>query len=483
MKRFVLFIFTIFTSVSCSFPDFNSTTSETNNSNDGLSTPSNQDSSIINEPTTSDITIEPSNNSSNDDISSISSSISVAQELLSDTDFVSLDKWTIYPSDDTMKVLSHGNGELELLVDNSSASEYWSNQVLQNNLNLDQNNTYDISFKIKSSVERDIRFLIQSMDYSTMAYQQDIHLSAGQEYNFSVNTAITVTTSYLYGFMLGNVNGVLSSSHTITISNPSLQGKKTSPINSIGLDGTYDAPSNTHGDKTLVWNEEFNGTCLDSSKWSYEIGRGDWGWGNNEQQYYTNRSDNLEVSNGSLKIIAKKENYQNAEYTSARIITRGKYSFKYGYIETRLAAPSLNGIWPAFWMLGDSYITKGWPYCGEIDLMEAINYNNEVYSTLHWNQGSITGSYNPVEKGDHCTIDDRTQYHIYGYEWDSDSFKAYVDNQLFFHIVFNDDAGKDCFKENFYFLLNVAVGGQWPGYNIGDTFPQYMSVDYIRVYQ
>lgn len=483
MKRLVLLLFTTYSLVNCSIPDFYPLTSDMNDSGDILESSSYQDSSLIDEPTTSDSVIEPSSINSNDASSSVSSSINKVQELLLATDFSSLDKWNIYPTGDDMKVVSHGNGKLELLVTNASASEYWSNQVLQNNLNLAEDNIYDISFNIKSSVERDIRFMIQSMDYEVVAYQQDIHLVADQEYSFSVNTTITLTTSYLYGFMLGDINGVISSSHTITISNPSLQGKPSSQTNSVALDGTYDAPSNTHGDKTLVWNEEFNGTSLDSSKWSYEIGQGNWGWGNNEQQYYTNRSDNLEVSNGSLKIIAKKENYERAKYTSARIITRGKYSFKYGYIEARLAAPSLNGIWPAFWMLGDTFTTKGWPYCGEIDLMEAINNNNTVYSTLHWNQGSTSGDYKPIDRGDHCIIDDRTNFHIYGYEWDSESFKAYVDNRLFFHIVFKDDAGKDCFKEKFYFLLNVAVGGEWPGYNIGNTFPQYMSVDYIRVYQ
>ena len=142
--------------------------------------------------------------------------------------------------------------------------------------------------------------------------------------------------------------------------------------------------SPTTGSK-LVWSDEFNGNSIDTSKWGFEIGTGSNGWGNNEQQYYTNRSDNAYVADGALHIRAKKESYGGRNYTSARLNTNGKFTFTYGYVEARLALPSNQGIWPAFWMLGANIGSVGWPSCGEIDIMEAINAENKTYGTCHWN--------------------------------------------------------------------------------------------------
>ena len=230
---------------------------------------------------------------------------------------------------------------------------------------------------------------------------------------------------------------------------------------------------------TLVWSDEFNGNSIDTSKWGFEIGTGSNGWGNNEQQYYTNRSDNAYVADGALHIRAKKESYGGKNYTSARLNTNGKFTFTYGYVEARLALPSNQGIWPAFWMLGANIGSVGWPSCGEIDIMEAINAENKTYGTCHWNAnghaeyGKPTGNF------------DITQYHTYGLQWDNECIRFFVDGNKFYEMSIANNVGDtEEFHRPFYLLLNVAVGGNWPGFSINDSaFPQEMKVDYVRVYQ
>lgn len=229
----------------------------------------------------------------------------------------------------------------------------------------------------------------------------------------------------------------------------------------------------------LVWSDEFNGSSLNTSKWGYETGTGSWGWGNNEQQYYTDRRDNLYVSDGVLHIKAKRENYGGMNYTSARINTSGKFTFTYGYVEARMALPASSGIWPAFWMLGANIGSVGWPACGEIDIMEAVNAEYKTYATCHWNAnghaqyGKSTGNF------------DITQYHTYALAWDSNNIRMFVDGgQIYEMYIGNNSGDTDEFHRPFYLLLNVAVGGNWPGFSIDEgALPQEMKVDYVRVYQ
>lgn len=230
---------------------------------------------------------------------------------------------------------------------------------------------------------------------------------------------------------------------------------------------------------TLVWSDEFNGSSIDTSKWGYEIGTGSSGWGNNEQQYYTNRTDNAYVTDGALHIRAKKESYGGMNYTSARLNTNGKFTFKYGYVEARMALPSSQGIWPAFWMLGANIGSVGWPSCGEIDIMEAINTENKTYSTLHWNCNGH------AEYGLPSGNFDRTQYHTYGLQWDDQQIRMFVDGNKIYEMYIGNNAGDtEEFHRPFYLLFNVAVGGNWPGFSIdNNAFPQEMKVDYVRVYQ
>jgi len=233
-------------------------------------------------------------------------------------------------------------------------------------------------------------------------------------------------------------------------------------------------------DWMLVWSDEFNGTTLDESSWTRETGGG--GWGNNELQYYTERTVNSYLENGVLVIKAMQENYGGRNYTSARLKTQGKRFFKYGKIEARMRLPYGQGIWPAFWTLGESISSVGWPACGEIDIMEMLGHENfKSYGTTHWdNNGQHTyqgGSYS-LSSG---TFSD--SYHLFSIIWNEQSIRWYVDNNLFYTISITSPSMSEL-RENHFIILNVAVGGNWPGYPDPTTvFPQYMYIDYVRVYK
>ena len=202
----------------------------------------------------------------------------------------------------------------------------------------------------------------------------------------------------------------------------------------------------------LVWNDEFNGNALDTTKWDFDIGGN--GWGNNELEYYTNREENVYLSGGILHIRALKENYEGKEYTSARILTKRKYEFTYGYIEANISLPLGMGIWPAFWMLGQNFNEESWPTCGEIDIIEAINDESKVYSTLHWMADG------PAEYGDKSDVFDINNFHIYYLQWDEEYIRAGVDGIQHYEIYIKDGAGQTyAFHKPFFFILNVAVGG------------------------
>ena len=230
--------------------------------------------------------------------------------------------------------------------------------------------------------------------------------------------------------------------------------------------------------RQLVWSDEFDGNSLDKNKWTYETGSG--GWGNNEYEYYTDRTDNVSVSNGNLNITAKKESYEGSNYTSGRIKTVGKAEFKYGRIEAKIKMPSGNGLWPAFWMLGGNIDEVSWPRCGEIDIMEHINTESKVYGNVHWQ--SSTGYKNSGSNKDNIDV---TQYHAYAVDWDANNIIWTVDGNEFNRVSIGSgsDSMEEFHKKQFI-LFNMAVGGNWPGFTIDDSkMPATMSVDYVRVYQ
>jgi beta-glucanase (GH16 family) len=253
--------------------------------------------------------------------------------------------------------------------------------------------------------------------------------------------------------------------------------------NDVSVDDGYNTPLSYPGYQ-LVWNDEFDGNNISSDNWVFEIGTGCpnlCGWGNNELQYY--RQENARVNDGVLTIEARRENYSGSQYTSTRMKTQGKKSFMYGRIDVRALLPKGQGIWPAIWMLGDNITTIGWPKSGEIDIMEMIGGSGrekEVHGTLHWdnNGHAYTGGKYTRASG---TFAD--EYHVFTIIWDEISIKWYV-NDIKFHEINITPTHMTEFHEKFFFLLNIAVGGNWPGNpNESTVFPQQMKVDYIRVFQ
>ena len=239
--------------------------------------------------------------------------------------------------------------------------------------------------------------------------------------------------------------------------------------------------------RKLVWADEFTKPGLpDPARWAYETGGS--GFGNNELQYYTDRrAENARIEGGNLIIEARKENYQGKNYTSARLITKGKADWAYGRIEVRAKLPKGVGTWPAIWMLGQNISKVGWPLCGEIDIMEHVGFDEGVvHGTVH------TGAYNHrqhTEKGGLITISDVTMaFHVYAVEWTAEQINFLVDDKTYFSFDKKTNGNSEAqwpFDQPFYLLLNLAVGGNWGGQKgVDETiWPQRMEVDYVRVYQ
>lgn len=243
--------------------------------------------------------------------------------------------------------------------------------------------------------------------------------------------------------------------------------------------------SNVEPVAQYLWHDEFDGETIDTSKWTFEIGTGAGGWGNNEWEYYTSRKENAYIKDGVLHIRAQKEDYEGQKYTSARMLTKGKFSFKYGTVEARIALPTGKGIWPAFWMLGEIFDTVGWPACGEIDIIETINDENIVYGTHHWQYNGNHASYGNNTKDYYGTSKelDITQFHTYKMVWNEKLIAMYVDEFKYQEIdIESAKDGLEAFHKPQFFILNVAVAGNWPGFEVDDSqFPNEMLVDYIRV--
>lgn len=235
----------------------------------------------------------------------------------------------------------------------------------------------------------------------------------------------------------------------------------------------------------LVWSDEFLYNGLpDHSKWSYEIGGN--GWGNQEEQYYTNAdTNNAVVKDGMLNIIARKEKRENSEYTSARLVTKGKSSWTYGRIEARLKLPQGTGLWPAFWMLGSNIDKVGWPDCGEIDIMEHVGYQpDSSWGTIH------TKAFNHIkgtQKGAKTYLSHPyDRFHTYAIEWTKDAITFFVDGRQFFQFINEHKTKAEWpFDSPSYIILNLAVGGSLGGKNGVDPniFPATYLIDYVRVYQ
>lgn len=256
--------------------------------------------------------------------------------------------------------------------------------------------------------------------------------------------------------------------------------------------GQRAAPRGNDGAWVLAWSDEFNGPSgspADPAKWVLETGGG--GWGNHELEYYTSRPQNVSQQDGNLVIKAIPEKYTGTDgvtrdYTSARLKTQGKFAQAYGRLEARIKIPYGQGMWPAFWMLGEDIDKTGWPACGEIDIMENIGKEPSIiHGTMHGpgysGGGGLSSAYSLAKNRRFAD-----SFHVFAVEWEPNVVRFYCDGTLYKTRTPADlPAGKTwVFNKPFFILLNLAVGGNWPG-NPDETtvFPQKMLVDYVRVYE
>jgi beta-glucanase (GH16 family) len=288
------------------------------------------------------------------------------------------------------------------------------------------------------------------------------------------------------------------------------------PLTTLGA-GQHSTPQLSAPPKnfTLIWSDEFNGpngSRPDPSKWTYDLGGN--GWGNQELETYTNRPENAQIENGNLVISARKENFEGEdhlprEYTSARLKTQGLFARAYGRFEARIKIPAGQGIWPAFWLLGDNIATAGWPRCGEIDIMENIGKEpGKIHGSLHGPTSAGTATDITAAVSLDSGKDFAAAFHVYAVEWEPAAVRFYVDSTLY--TTFTPDSAHESsardsaasaasdsakpdspadrggawvFDHPFFIILNVAVGGNWPGPpDATSTYPQAMLVDYVRVY-
>lgn len=299
--------------------------------------------------------------------------------------------------------------------------------------------------------------------------------------NIVVNFSASNATSYKVNFGNGETRETTSNSISYKYSG---SGTQTYQI----FVSAYKGPLFISSSKTitiyitpgLVWADEFNEDgAPDVSKWGYDIGAG--GWGNNEPQFYTSRPENARVENGVLKITAKKENYEGAPFTSARINTQGKFSFKYGKVEVRAKLPEGGGTWPAIWMLGANFQSLGWPASGEIDIMEHKgNEPGKIHSAIH-----TPSSYGATINSGSQTVSNVTgEFHVYAVEWTSQKIAFSVDGVVHYtYMPAVKNSSTWPFDAPQFIILNVAMGGNFGGNIDPDFTAGTMEIDYVRVYQ
>ena len=340
----------------------------------------------------------------------------------------------------------------------------------------------NLTVEVQADSENPKKFIIQATAENVIEY--DFRM-AGDEEALEKNTSGRFEYTFTSGGKkkievraYGEIGVFLKEIKEISV--PGEEEEEEEPI--VPGEG-YSTPLNYEGYE-LMWNDEFDGNTVNSENWTFEIGDGCpniCGWGNNELQYY--REQNAWVEEGILTIEARKESVGGKRYTSARMKTQGKKSFQYGRIDIRALLPEGQGIWPALWMLGDNITSVGWPACGEIDIMEMIGGNqreNTVHGTLHWD---INGH---ADAGNDYTLSSGTfadGYHVFSIIWNENTMRWFV-NDVEYGVIDISPSHMSEFHNSFFFIFNIAVGGNWPGNPDNDTvFPQQMKVDYIRVFQ
>jgi hypothetical protein len=338
--------------------------------------------------------------------------------------------------------------------------------------------TMETDFEFKVSISRPSRSDV-SVEYTT----KDGTAIGGVDFIVSSGTA-TIPAGSLSTTIKVNVRAdslrrdsqifylSLSNPKNCTIAGSEAVGRI---YNSDGLylpfPNTGDSTPGSYPGYTLVWNDEFNGQSVDANNWAFELGNG--GWGTHELQNYTNQTKNAFVSSGNLIIEARKD------FTSARITTKGKKNFKYGRIDIRAKLPCSQGIMSSIWMLGSNVDAVGQPTCGEIDFVQVAHAENVMYNVLHWSDAQHTAQQFGRNQS-LGVVDDK--FHVFSIVWDADQIVMFLDDVQSFYMSTVNEALP--FNNDFFFIFNVAVGGDWPGPPDNTTqFPQRMVVDYVRVFQ
>lgn len=373
--------------------------------------------------------------------------------------------------------------------ENASKPEVVPSISIQDASKLEGKNNSVLTFELTLSETSTKEIMV---DYNFSAKEaksgQDFLASAGKV-NFSagsLNQQIEVT-------IIGDTLREVNESFEIKLLNP--QNATLGRSSATGLivnDDTYipfvskgySTPERYEG-YTLAWSDEFDKNNLNTSFWAYETGNGQGGWGNNELQYYQSGESNAFVTGGNLVIEARKESVGGFQYSSARIKTQGKKTFRHGRIDIRALLPEGQGIWPALWMLGANIDTIGWPACGEIDIMELVGHKPaEVHGTAHYGNQWPDHKY----QGKNFTLPFgkfSDEFHVFSLLWDEKGMQWLVDDKAFYELR-PENVSPDLWRFNkpFFFIFNVAVGGNWPGKPDDSTvFPQRMAVDYVRVFE
>ncbi len=307
------------------------------------------------------------------------------------------------------------------------------------------------------------------LTFSSSVTEQEIKIKIIGDTEVEANETFTLELTNASGATISKGSG------TITINNDDNEG------GAIYIPGEGYISADNYPGMTLLWADEFEGTAVNESDWTFEIGNGNNGWGNQELEFY--RKENASIEDGNLVITAKEENISGLNYTSTRMITKGKFDFKYGRVDIRAVMPYGQGIWPALWMLGADISTVGWPRCGEIDIMEMVGgaEDNVTHGTIHFANSNNNHEFHGGEKAIAGKLAD--EFHVYSIIWTENEIRWLLDDEQF-HIESLAPANRDELKNNHFLIFNVAVGGLWPGSPDATTvFPQRMVVDYVRVFQ
>ncbi len=351
----------------------------------------------------------------------------------------------------------------------------------------DELNTINVNIRSSNSANQEIVVIVSTKDGTA---------KAGEDYEAQINYPVVIpigNTSAIFPVtILGDK--ALETNETffveiVSVSNGEIAQLQTEIVltnddtefGELIPEGGYETPA-TYPDRTLIFSEEFDEGTIVTNNWTLETGTGQWGWGNNELQYYTD-GNNLSLINGHLILEARNEFFGGKQYTSTRMKTKGAFDFKYGRVDIRAALPKGQGLWPALWMLGSNFDSVGWPECGEIDIMEILGHQpNKLYGTIHWKapQGHHA-SHEGSTIVQNTTFND--EFHVFSIEWDETSIRWLLNDQEY-HSIGTSSSEFDAFHKNFFLIMNVAVGGNWPGApNALTEFPQRMVVDYVRVFQ